>query len=77
MSRAPDQDCGRGAERNAAGHAAVKAAQIEMSRQLGLRGGHPFEHPAMTHEQTIQCPHDRVGHQPRLMREQRNQHRDL
>ena len=67
----------RSAQRDAAGHPAVKSAEIETSRQLCLRGGHPFEQSSMTHEQAIERSYDRVGHQPRLMREKSEQHRDL
>ena len=77
LSCEPDQDSGRDAERDAAGHPAVEPAKIEVSRQLGLRGSHPLEHPPMTHEQTEERSCDGVGHQPRLMREQGDEHRDL
>src|SRR5438477_13166644 len=77
MSCQPGHDYGRRAECNASGHSAVEAAKIEMSRQLGLRGSRPLKHQPVTHEQTVQCSYDRVGHQPCLMREQGDEHCDL
>ena len=62
---------------DAAGHALVVAAQTEPGRRLCLRRGHPLEQSSMTDEQPVQRPRNRVGHQPRLMRQQGQQHRDL
>ena len=72
-SEACTQDHGRTTERNAAGHPPIVSAQIEPCRRLRLSGGYPFEQPPMPHEQTKEGSHDRVGHQPRLMREECDQ----
>ena len=72
-----DDDSGRSRERDAAGHPPVEAAEIEPDAELRLSGGDPLEQPPAPDEQTEERSHDGVGHQPRLMREERDQERDL
>ena len=75
--REPDKNCGRGAQRDAAGHAAgrIREDRDESSTLPAPRS--PTRASSMTYEQTIECPYNRVGHQPCLMREQGKEHRDL
>ena len=54
-----------------------KAARIELGIVVGLRGGHPFEQAAPMNEQAEQRAHDRVDHQPGLMRQEGEQERAL
>ena len=73
------RDAGRrgGGQRDAAGHPPVEPAEIEPRAEVRLRGGHPLEHPPPAHEQTEQRPRDGVGHQPGLVREERDHEPDL
>ena len=65
-----DEHAGDRGDPDPARHLAVERRGLEATRRLGLRGGRPFEQAAMADVDPRQRPHDRVGHEPRLVGEE-------
>ena len=74
----PGDDAGRerGDEERAA-HPLIEAQQVHAQTGLRLRGGHPFEQPAARDVDADERPSDRVGREPRLVRQHRQRQRRL
>ena len=60
-----------------AGHHAIEAEEIEPRTDRRLRRRNPFEEMPAGDEQPHQGPHDRIAHQPRLMRQEGDDERPL
>ena len=64
-------------DRHASSHLTVEAERIEARAERSLCGGDPLEQVAPRDAQPDEGAHDRVRHQPGLVREQRDQQRAL
>ena len=67
----------RGGERDPAAHATAEATEIQTEAGFRLRRGHPFQQPAMRDVHADERPHDRVTHQPGLVRQHRDRETEL
>ena len=61
----------RDGERDGPMHPAIRSAELPAKAGLGPGGSDPFEHRPVRHPEADERPHDRVAHQPRLVREER------
>ena len=76
-ARDAGDDPGGDGQRDPAGHPPIEAGHVERQAELRLRGREPLEQAATTDQQAIERADDGVGHQPRLVREEREQQRHL
>ncbi len=66
-----------GGERDPAAHPTAEATQIQTEPGLRLRRGHPFQQIAVRDVHADERPHDRVAHQPGLVRQHRDREPEL
>ena len=72
-----DSGCRGGGERDPTAHSPVETEEVKAEAGLRLRRRHPLQQPAMRHVHTDERPHDRIAHQPRLVRQHRDRERRL
>jgi hypothetical protein len=64
-------------KRDTACHPLVEPTDGEGKTELRLRRGDPLQHVPMTYEEAEECSHDRIRHEPRFVREERDVEADL